>query len=148
VDVGIQYGVGESDALRVGVAVLHAGFKLQVQNREQADPLPTRFQLGAIYRVHLPSPVEASEQLDARVLLDVQDAWGHYDHPDARVGVELAYGEIVWIRTGYAFLHAESSGPSVGLGLRFGQFAVDFARIFFETSSLENPVYLSLRANL
>ena len=57
-------------------------------------------------------------------------------------------GEVVRIRTGYAFLHAESSGPSVGLGLRFGHLALDFARIFFETSSLDNPVYLSLRAVL
>ncbi len=148
VDVGVQYGVGDSDALRLGVAVLHAGFKLQVQNREQADPLPTRLQAGAVYRVHLPSPPEAGEPLDARLLLDLQDAWGNYDRPDARVGVEIAYGELIRIRTGYAFLHAESSGPSIGLGLRFGRLALDFARIFFESSSLENPVYLSLRAIL
>ena len=45
-------------------------------------------------------------------------------------------------------LHAESGGPSIGLGVRFGRLAVDFARIFFESSSLENPVYLSLRAVL
>ena len=148
VDIGLQYGMGENDAFRVGVAVLHAGFRLQVQNREQADPLPTRVQIGAAYRVHLPSPPEAGEPLDARFLFDVQDMWGSYDSPDARVGVELAYGQILRIRTGYAFLHAESSGPSVGVGVRFGRLAVDFARIFFESSSLDNPVYLSLRAAL
>ncbi|MBI4502995.1 MAG: PorV/PorQ family protein [Gemmatimonadetes bacterium] len=148
VDVGLQYAAGPSDALRLGVAVLHAGFKLQVQNREQADPLPTRIQAGAVYRVRLPSPPESGEPLDARVLLDVQNEWGHYDNPDARVGLELAYGELIAIRTGYAFLHAESAGPSVGLGIHFGRLTLDFARVFFESSSLQSPVFLSLRAIL
>ena len=146
VDVGVQYGKGSNDALHLGIAVLHAGFKLQVNNQEQADPLPTRLQIGAAYRVHLPAAPETGERLDARFLVDLQDMWGSYVNPDARFGVELAYGNILQIRTGYAFLKAESSGPSVGVGLRFGSFAVDFARVFFESSSLEDPVYLSLRA--
>jgi hypothetical protein len=148
VDVGVQYGTRSDDPFTLGISLLHAGFDLQVQNREQADPLPTRLQLGGAYRVRLPAPPDAGEALDARVLVDLQDAWGNYDNPDARIGVELAYGKVISIRTGYAFLHAESGGPSIGLGVRFGRLAVDFARIFFESSSLENPVYLSLRAIL
>jgi hypothetical protein len=148
VDVGMQYGTRPQDAFRFGVAILHAGFKLQVNNREQADPLPTRVQVGAAYRVKLPTPADAGERLDARFLVDLQDMWGSYENPDARVGVELAYGDILRIRTGYAFLHAESSGPSIGVGLQFGRLGLDFARIFFESSSLENPVYLTLRAAL
>jgi hypothetical protein len=148
VDLGVQYGFGDDEALRIGAAILHAGFKLQVQNRGQADPLPTRLQVGAAYRIGLPTPPDASEPLDARLMVDVQGPWGNYHNPDARVGVELAYGEIVRIRTGYAFLQAESAGPSVGLGLRFGRVALDFARVFYESSSLENPVYLTLRAIL
>ena len=148
VDLGLQYGFGDADALRIGAAILHAGFKLQVQNRGQADPLPTRLQVGAVYRVSLPTPPDAPEPLDARLMIDVQEPWGDHQNPDARVGVELAYGETIRIRTGYAFLQAESAGPSVGLGLRFGRLALDFARLFYESSSLENPVYLSLRAIL
>lgn len=148
IDVGVQYGFGETDALRVGIALLHAGFNLQVQNRSQADALPTRLQVGAVYRVRLPTSSNAGAPLDARLLVDLQERWGSYGDPDARVGIELAYGQLIRIRSGYAFLHAESSGPSLGLGLRFGRLALDFARIFFEDSSLENPVYLTIRAIL
>jgi len=148
VDVGLQYGFGASDAFRVGLAVRHAGFKLQLQNKEQADPLPTRVQFGMVYRVFLPRPAEATEGLDARFLLDIQDAWGQYDNPEFRAGVELGYGEVVRIRTGYAFLHSESSGPSVGVGFQFGRFAFDFARVFYASSNFDEPVHISLRAIL
>ena len=108
----------------------------------------THSNLGAAYRVRLPTPPEANQMLDAQVMIDLQEAWGQYQTPDARVGVELAYGRTIRIRTGYAFLQAESAGPSLGLGLRFGSLALDFARIFYDSSSLDNPVYLSLRAIL
>jgi len=147
VDIGVQCAVGRNDALRLGVALQNAGFKLQVQNRDQADALPTRVQVGAIYRLSLPASA-AGERLDARILMDVQNEWGQYANPDARVGVELGYGDVLKLRTGYAFLHAESSGPSLGLGLKLGRVMLDFARSFFESSSLDDPVYVSLRAAL
>jgi len=58
--------------------------------------------------------------------------------------VELGYGQVVRLRAGYAFLHSESRGPSVGIGLRFGKFAFDFARVFYASSTFDEPVYLSL----
>jgi hypothetical protein len=146
VDVGAQYSVGSRDALRIGVALQHAGFKLQLKNRDQADPLPTRVQVGVSYRVQLPRPAGAPAALDARFLLDLQDAWGGYVTPDARVGVEVGAGDLVRIRTGYAFLDSESGGPSVGLGVRVGRVAVDFAQVFFDSSNLDQPVHFSLRA--
>ncbi|NIM48184.1 MAG: PorV/PorQ family protein [Gemmatimonadales bacterium] len=148
VDVGVQYAFGGNDDLRVGLAVRHAGFKLQIQNRDQADPLPTRVQAGIVYRVRLPQPAGVEEALDARILFDLQDEWGQYNDPDARVGLEIGYGDMVRIRTGYAFLHSESRGLSVGLGLRFGQFALDFARIIFDSSNFDEPVHISLRVAL
>jgi hypothetical protein len=148
VDIGMQYAVAGNDNLRIGVAVRHAGFKLQLENRDQADPLPTRVQFGVVYRFLLPRSQGATEGLDARVLFDLQDAWGEYDNPDARLGLELGYGDVVRIRSGYAFLHSESSGPSVGLGLRFGRLSFDFARVFFDSSSFDEPVHISLRATL
>jgi len=147
VDLGMQYALF-SNALRIGVAVRHAGFKLQLENREQADPLPTRVQVGFAYRVFLPAQDGASDRLDARFLFDFQDAWGEYNNPDARFGVELGYGEVVRLRGGYAFLHSESSGPSLGLGLQFGRFTLDFARVFYDSSNFDEPVHISLRATL
>jgi hypothetical protein len=149
VDIGLQYAVGGSDNLRLGLAVRHLGFKLQLENRDQADPLPTRVQFGVVYRLFLAPPTpDAPERLDARFLLDVQNAWGRYNDPDARVGVELGYAEFVRLRAGYAFLHSESRGPSVGVGLRFGQISFDIARIFFDSSNFDEPVHISLRARL
>jgi hypothetical protein len=148
VDVGVQYGFGASDALRIGVALQHAGFKLQLENEGQADPLPTRVQFGAAYQLDLPQPPGAEQPLDARILVDVQDEWDNYDKPDARVGFEVGYGELVRLRSGYAFLQSEARGPSVGLGMRLGRFAFDFARVFFDSSNFDEPVHISLRAIL
>lgn len=148
VDLGLQYGPGsEEDGLRLGIAVQHAGFALQIENHPQADPLPTRVQLGAAYRLALPSPPEG-EPAHLRVLLDLQDAWGSYRNPEVRAGMELAYGELIRVRGGYALLHSENRGPSIGAGLRFSRITIDFARAFSETGTLDEPVYLSLRVGL
>lgn len=148
IDVGMQYALGANDDLRVGLAIRNAGFALQVENRDQADPLPTRVQVGVAYRVRLLQPRGTEEAIDARILVDLQDAWGEYDNPDARIGLEFGYGDIVRLRSGYAILHSETSGPSVGVGLRFGRLELDFARIFYDSSNFDEPVHISLRASL
>ncbi len=144
VDVGVQY-VGGVRGLAIGAVVRHAGFRLQLENREQADPLPTRLQMGASYQLFLPTSIPTDERIDLRVMMDVQEAWGVMGNPDVRVGAELGYGETVRLRAGYAFLQQENSGPSVGVGVRMGRIGLDFARVFFTSGSFDEPVYLSLR---
>ncbi len=146
-DLGMQYVVGSGGALRIGAAVQHAGFKLQVQNRDQADALPTRVQVGAAYRLPVPQRRDAQPPIDARLLVDLQNTWGEYGTPDARVGLEVGYGEVLKLRSGYAFLEGESSGPSLGIGLRLGRLMIDFARLFFD-STLDDPAYVSVRGQL
>jgi hypothetical protein len=143
-DLGIQLALGAGDPLRLGLAVRHAGFALQLENRDQADPLPTRLAFGIVYRLPLPAGTSPTP-LGARVLLDLQDEWGEYRSPDARLGVELGYGKVVLLRAGYAFLQSESGGPSLGLGVRFQRIVVDFARVFYDTGAFEDPVHFSLR---
>src|SRR6266481_4331773 len=41
VDVGGQFSVGPGGPLRIGVVLRNVGFRLQVNNQAQADPLPT-----------------------------------------------------------------------------------------------------------
>jgi len=142
-DVGMQYGFGAKEALRLGAAVQHAGFPLQLENRDQADPLPTRVQFGASYETALP-PVEGAEPARVRVLMDVQEPWGRYTNPDLRIGAELSYGETIQLRGGYAWLHSESSGASLGAGLRLGRVLLDFARLFYASGTFDEPVHLSL----
>lgn len=147
VDVGAQVALGAADALRLGIVVRHAGFKLQLENRAQADPLPTHVAFGVEYRLPLHA-LGASRDVSARVLLDVQDEWGEYGSPDARTGVEVAYGEAIFLRGGYAFLQSESRGASLGVGLRFERFFVDLTRLFYQTGAFDDPLHIALRVLL
>jgi hypothetical protein len=147
VDVGAQVAIGGPDALRIGVAVRHAGFKLQVENRAQADPLPTQVAIGFAYRIPLP-PLRDGTEFGARVLMDFQDDWGEYSSPDARVGLEFGYGRWAHLRAGYAFLKSESRGASLGFGVTLERIAVDFARVFYDRGGFDEPVYLSFRVLL
>jgi len=91
----------------------------------------------------LPGP--SDDRLDGRLLVDLRDAWGEYGNPDVHIGLEVGYGEAVRLRTGYAFAHSEGDGPSVGLGAKFGEFSVDFARVFYTSGTFDEPVYLTVR---
>lgn len=156
IDVGVQYGFGAGRPLVIGAAVQHVGFRLQLENREQADPLPTRMQIGVAYRLRLPNPAPDTEPLDARFLVDLVNEWGQVASPDVSVGVELGYGDLIRLRTGYASINqlfvendAETGarGPSVGIGVRLGRVSVDFSRIFFDNANFDEPVYIGIRAD-
>ncbi len=148
IDVGLQYAVAGSDALRLGFALRHAGFKLQLTNEGQADPLPTRVQVGAVYKILLPKLRGTDERFDARLLVDVDDEWGEYDDLDWRLGLDVGLRDLIRFRSGYAFLNSQSRGPSVGIGIRVGRIAIDLARVFFVSSNFDEPLHVSVRAIL
>src|SRR5207245_1761229 len=105
-DIGGQFAVGRAGALRVGVAVRNVGFKLQVNNRELADPLPARLVVGAAYRVLLPGGSGlggGEDRLDLKVAADVDSPWGSYGDSGMRVGIDLVYQRLLRLRGGYAF---------------------------------------------
>jgi len=148
-DVGGQVAVGPARALRVGIAVRNVGFKLQVNNRDQADALPARLLVGATYRVTLPGAIGAgaTERLDVRVAADVDSPWGSYGSSEMRVGFDLGYQRLVRLRGGYAFVRDGISGPSVGMGVTSGSIGVDLARTFLTGSDLvtEHPTFFAFR---
>jgi hypothetical protein len=146
-DVGVQVVLGHGDALRVGVALQHVGFKLQLQNKAQADPLPTRLALGTSYQLPLQA-VGVAPEVNARLLLDVQDDWTGVTGPDARMGLELGYGSVAYLRTGYAFLQGETRGASIGVGIRFDRVSVDLTRVLYASGPFEDPLHLGLRVEL
>jgi hypothetical protein len=147
-DVGGQFSVGADHALRIGVALRNVGFPLQVNNRDQADPLPTRLTVGATYRLQL-RPVDDSvaDRFDLRMAADVESPWRQTGNPDVRLGVDVGYREMVRVRGGYAFVHQGLSGPSIGLGVATGAIGVDLARMFLTGTDLvtPNPTFLSFR---
>ena len=76
-DLGGQFRIGAAGPLRVGVAVRNVGFRLQVQNQAQADPLPTRLAIGALYEVRLRPPTGGAldQAFDVKPA-DVYSPWG------------------------------------------------------------------------
>ena len=150
-DFGGQFTVGPRGALRVGVAVRNVGFQLQVNNRDQADPLPARVVLGAVYAVNF-RPLQGGgdgDRFDVRFAADVDSPWGQVGSPAMRLGVDIGYQRLVRVRGGYAFAGSGAglSGPSVGLGITSGAIGVDLARPFLQGTGLvtPNPTFISFR---
>ena len=149
IDVGGQFSVGAGGPLRVGVALRNVGFRLQVQNQAQADPLPTRLSVGAIYELRLrPAAGRTEDQaFDVKLAADVDSPWGEVGQSETRFGVDVGYQRLVRVRAGYAFVQDGLSGPSVGLGVESGSLGVDLARAFLTNTDLlvENPTFFSFR---
>jgi hypothetical protein len=148
-DIGGQFTIGPDRALRVGVALRNLGFPLQVKNRDQADPLPTRLVVGAVYRLLLHPLTLGSldDRFDVNLAADVESRWRETGTPDVRVGVDVGYRNALRVRGGYAFVQEGLSGPSVGVGVATGSIGVDLARTFLSGTDLvvPNPTFLSFR---
>src|SRR5437762_426022 len=134
---------------RFGVAVRNVGFKLQVNNRDQADALPARLVVGAAYRILLPGApgLARAERLDVKLAADVDSPWGSYGESEMRLGIDVGYQRLLRLRGGYAFVRDGLSGPSVGMGVTSGSIGVDLARAFLTGSDLvaQNPTFFSFR---
>jgi hypothetical protein len=146
VDLGVQYTFAGWRPVVVGVSLKNLGFNLQVNNRAQADPLPTRLSAGVSAEVV--RPVEGGQGLDARVLADVQGTV--LEGPLAMValvGIESGVGEALRLRFGYAFLDSNARGPSLGIGVKFGSVAFDLARTFNSAQDVGDtePVHVTFR---
>ena len=150
-DLGGQFTIGPDRALHVGVALRNLGFALQVNNKDQADALPTRLVVGASYRLMLrPAAIEGADEVDrfdVKVAADLESPWKETGAPDVRVGVDVGYRDALRVRGGYAFVHEGLAGPSVGLGVAKGSIGVDLARMFLTGTDLlvSNPTFLSFR---
>ncbi|MGH7606087.1 MAG: PorV/PorQ family protein [Gemmatimonadales bacterium] len=148
-DLGGQFELGAGGPLRIGIALRNLGFKLQVENQAQADPLPTRLAVGVLYRLRL-QPRDGGtldERFDVKVAADVDSPWGQVGASQTRVGIDVGYQQLLRVRAGYAFVQDGLSGPSVGLGLETGSLGVDLARAFLAGSDLQvdDPTFFSFR---
>jgi hypothetical protein len=153
-DIGGQLSVGSEGALRFGVAVRNIGFKLQVNNRDQADPLPARVVVGALYRLALRGESSAGgsggagpggNRIDVQLAADLDSPWGTYEDSQMRLGLDIGFQHLLRVRGGYAFVHDGLSGPSVGMAVSSGTIGVDLARTFLTGSDFaaDNPTFFS-----
>jgi len=151
VDVGGQFTVGPGGPLRIGIVLRNVGFRLQVNNQAQADPLPTRLAVGALYDMRLRPVTGGSleQAFDVKLAADVDSPWGQAGQSETRIGLDIGYQKLVRVRAGYAFVQDGLSGPSVGLGVESGSLGVDLARAFLTNSDLqiENPTFFSFRVS-
>ena len=140
-DFGVQYDLHRTSPVTVGVAVRNLGLRVQVNDSEQSDPLPTRVQIGVSYRLPAFAQVKDTE---VRVSGDLVDKL-HIENPSGRVGVELAYQKRYFFRTGYVL--EDGGGPAIGAGFGAGGLFVDVARVMggLYAEAGEPPIHVSLR---
>lgn len=147
IDFGLRYVLPTATPIVVGASIRNAGFKLQINNSSQADPLPMRLQVGAAWVVVHPAP--GMEGFDVRVLADVQGVVGQGNDldPATLFGLESGVREAVRVRVGYAFIDSQARGPSLGLGVQVGRLGLDLARTFYaaDAAADQDPFHVSVR---
>ena len=143
-DVGVQATVDDSARITIGAYVRNLGFPLQINDVEQADPLPARLHLGAQYLF----PAGGHLGPDASALVSAEFVTNpQLDRKIVRIGSELSYRQQLFVRVGYASGNDQASGISIGFGLQRGGIALDFARTTGGVSSDAGkpPTFVSLR---
>ena len=140
-DLGVQFEPSDALPVTVGVALRNVGVRLQLKDSDQADPLPTRVHVGAVYR--LPR-FEGFEDTEIRVAGDLVDRL-QVASPSARFGAELIHQNRFFLRAGYVV--DEGGGATIGAGVATGGLLIDIARVMggFSADAGEPPVHLSLR---
>jgi hypothetical protein len=143
-DIGTQVSIGGQVPFTIGATVRNMGLRFQVNDNEQADPLPTRLQIGVL--VPVGAVKRKTKEMALRLTTDVLTELD-LSGASARIGGDAVFQERVHLRAGYVFRAAESAGPSVGLGVVAGNLVLDIARAFegFSADAGKPPTYLSLR---
>jgi hypothetical protein len=146
VDAGAQLALGRSRRVMLGASVRNMGLALETQDSDESEPLPTRFQVGMLYRY--PMPARYADEAELNLSTDLTGG-RNVDRPQARVGAEFVFQKRAFLRGGYVFDAAESDagGPTLGLGFSRNNLVLDLARVFsgFSADAGQAPTFLSLR---
>lgn len=151
-DFGMQWFTGPERRLSLGLAVRNLGFDLQVNDSDQADPLPTRVYLGAQYRIGAFEHAVRDGTLSVSAELADRPQVGRMGDPLAylgdhlRVGAEFAWQKWFFLRAGHVGGSGDEGANSIGLGVRRGGLVFDFARVLGGLSSDAGkpPTYITL----
>jgi hypothetical protein len=142
-----QWSRGWGWPFSVGASLRNVGIPLQVRDAPQADPLPSRLDVGVAVEPTLSQlPPDASLKLSADVVSRVRSAGGS---PGLRGGAELSWQGRYYARGGYMLNPPTGdSGPfAFGFGVIAGKAQLDIARMVGGTTSDANHFFLSLRAS-
>lgn len=146
IDAGTQVELGGARRIVLGASIRNMGLALQVQDSPQADPLPTRVQLGVLY--HYPLPERYRDDAELNLSADLVDGL-NISRPLPRLGAEFAWQKRAFVRGGFVFEAAgtEAGGPTLGLGFTRSNLVLDLARVFtgFSADAGQAPTFLSVR---
>jgi hypothetical protein len=144
VDFGFQYDAATKSPLTLGAAVRSIGTRLRINEGEQADPLPTRIEVGGSYK--LPFIASLVADTEVRIAADVI-ADKNVDHPAGRIGADVTYEKNIHLRAGYVAHDANGARTALGFGIGTGHLVFDIARTFggLSADAGQTPTYFSLR---
>ena len=135
-DVGLQYVPRPLPALELGAALVHAGFALQVRNREQAAPTPTRLRAGAAYEVLHHFSADTTTRV--HILASASAAVRGEASVEFGAGAELELDRTIYLRASYGSGEGlASSGAAMGVGIHYDRFEIGIAKSFV-SSPLED----------
>lgn len=143
IDLGVQLRLSTDSSLYMGAALRNVGPRLQVNDAPQADPLPTRLDIGLTYAPRLASlPPEADVKFAIGVVNAIPATGTGF-----QLGADLGWQHRVHVRAGYTHLGPGGSGPTIGVGASTGRVFLDIARQFSDNvaNTSQPPTYLSLR---
>lgn len=151
-DAGVQLRPFPSQPLVLGVQLRNFGPSIQVRDKPQSDPLPSRLHIGASYD---PSFKQFPTDLRLRATAEVVTT-PSLQLPEFRLGAQIGYvsaQSTLLARAGYVYqpsVESAATGPSVGLGLAQGRVSLDLTRVFetFSSGLGTPPTYISIRVGL
>ncbi|MDE3173997.1 MAG: PorV/PorQ family protein [Gemmatimonadota bacterium] len=142
-DFGLQVRASNDSSLFVGVALRNVGPRLQFNDAPQADPLPTRLEVGVTYAPKIPSlGPDAQLRFGADIVNAIPTT-----NPGLRLGADLGWQHKLHARAGYVHDGPLGSGPTVGLGATTGRLRLDIAQLYTDSQGTAGApqTYLSLR---
>lgn len=144
VDLGAQYEIAAGAPLTLGAAVRNLGGRLNSKETNDANPLPTQVELGALYRLKfIDHYVKDTELRLASSFINSRSFGGK----SVRLGTDVMYQGKVHLRAGYVGHDRRGdASAAVGFGVQSGGFVFDIARTFGGLPADNGtPVYVSLR---
>jgi hypothetical protein len=146
VDLGMRAQLPTSARISVGAAIRNLGPRFQINDREQADPMPTAVQVGMTLD-DVAAIRRRSGDLALRVSTDLfYDVRATAGALSFRAGTELQWRSRVFVRGGW-MLQADGGGPSIGVGAKIDRLIFDVGTRFdgLSVASGQAPTFVSLR---
>ncbi len=122
VDLGGLYQ-SPSEKLNLALSLQNTGTKLQMEDLEQADPLPQNLKLGISYK-----PLNNSSH-SLIFALDLDKPLAYDSSILLSLGTEYWYQGILAIRLGYLSREGNVQGFTQGISIRYRGYEIDFANV-------------------